>query len=264
EEEHLFMELKRRELNEKKWAAERDRLMRLFTNHEIPLPPPSQLPPAATQAGTESSKPKKSKKSDPHASADGISSSKSSDKKASKTRDDRGEPAAAPPPAESPFKRRDIPQGVYLRSSKFTQVKPAVQAKFKEITDEFGIPATPAMPTELVSDRFEQLRLNVIALLELKKLVDRQEHEIRSLEARKRILEKGGAVLMPGADGPAATSGGGGTSSTVPASDASAAGSSLALPGTPAGDGAFKKSKKRSGAHMTPSVTRDLKRPRAG
>ena len=59
---------------------------------------------------------------------------------------------------------------------------------FKQPLSQKSAPI-PIMPTPIVSDRFETLRLNIINLLDLKKAVDRHEQELKVLEARKRMIE---------------------------------------------------------------------------
>ncbi|KAI9353225.1 hypothetical protein DFJ73DRAFT_828608 [Zopfochytrium polystomum] len=182
EEELLFFELKRREQLEKKWMAERERLLRLFSNHELPSPAVSVQPPAASTATST----KKFKKAEPPGEPASILPKPTNDKKITiKFKEDA---------QESPFKKSQIPQGVYLRSLKFTPIKASIQTKFKEIADEFGIPTLPVMPTATVCNRFETLRVNIINLLELKKVVDRQEQELKVLKSRKKLMEKAAAA----------------------------------------------------------------------
>ncbi|KAJ3328493.1 swr complex subunit, partial [Blyttiomyces sp. JEL0837] len=203
EEENLYFELKRRENYEKKWAAERERLVKLFSNNELPTPATATT--SATAVNTDFKK-KMKKTAEGGLSGDAGPSHIRKDRKNSVKGAEEG--------AESPQRRKDIPQGVYIRSSKFTVPKSNIQQKFKEIMDDYQIPAIPIMPTAAVCDRFENLRCNVINLLDTKRNIDRQEHEIHVLRERKRLLLQGEALPSPGSAGPANGDGSAGLDST--------------------------------------------------
>lgn len=46
------------------------------------------------------------------------------------------------------------------------------------------------MPTNNVCQVFEDIRNDIILLLDLKKTVDKKEHEVKTLESRKAQLEQ--------------------------------------------------------------------------
>ncbi|KAJ3092459.1 swr complex subunit [Quaeritorhiza haematococci] len=154
EEEMLYHELRRREQTEKRWMKERDALVRLLGNHELQTLPTTPM----TTSSNVAREPSNSEKT------------------------------AASPVEMGPPKR--LAPGVHLRSSKISTVKNALQPRFNETLDELGIATTrPHMPTAAVMARYEELRQSVVTLLELKRHVDRAEHEIKVLKERKHILE---------------------------------------------------------------------------
>ncbi|QLL32210.1 hypothetical protein HG536_0C03790 [Torulaspora globosa] len=70
-----------------------------------------------------------------------------------------------------------LPPGVYLRSSKISTFKPALQNKVAAILQELDLPIRPAMPTAKVINRHEELLKRITTLVDLKKHLDKLEAE---------------------------------------------------------------------------------------
>ncbi|KAI8850435.1 hypothetical protein BC829DRAFT_389416, partial [Chytridium lagenaria] len=232
-EELLNTELRRREQSEKKWAADRDRILKLFANNELATP----VNMSALQAGGLKKIKKLGKPEDASSATEATPNPLRKDRKSSmKLIDDS---------VETAFKKEKIPPGVYLRTSRLFTPKANIVAKVKEVMDEYKLPAVPTIPTAAVCEKFDTLRINIVNLLELKKLLDRQEHEVRVLENRRDLLLQGGAT-------PSASVNGSGISDTV-----SLASSSTAA----AGATSVKKLKKRTADGAPPG--RDVKRQKS-
>ncbi|KAI9189677.1 swr complex subunit [Blastocladiella emersonii ATCC 22665] len=100
----------------------------------------------------------------------------------------KAEPAA--PAVEGIVTTTDkLNPGVFLRTSKLTSVKPALQTKLSAILQEVGVRPLdrPVMCSTAVYQRFEELKANALQLLELKKQADKLESELRTF-AHKREL----------------------------------------------------------------------------
>ncbi|KAH3901696.1 related to SWR1-complex protein 4 [Saccharomycodes ludwigii] len=69
--------------------------------------------------------------------------------------------------------------GVFLRSTKISSFKPAVQNKVQVALNELQIPTRPVMPTFDVVKKHDQLLKKITILLDLKKQVDKLEAENR-------------------------------------------------------------------------------------
>lgn len=67
--------------------------------------------------------------------------------------------------------------GVYLRSTKISTFKPALQNRVIAILQELGLPMRPSMPSYDVIDVQEELLKHVVTLLDLKKQLDRVDAE---------------------------------------------------------------------------------------
>ena len=76
----------------------------------------------------------------------------------------------------------DVYKRQYLRSSKISTYKPAVQNKIVATLQELGLPVRPAMPSLEVVQEHEKLLKKIATLLELKKQVDK-------LTAEKQIVK---------------------------------------------------------------------------
>ncbi|KNE56488.1 hypothetical protein AMAG_02288 [Allomyces macrogynus ATCC 38327] len=86
--------------------------------------------------------------------------------------------------------------GLFLRSSKLSSVKPAMQAKYLAVIQELGIRPTdrPRMGTGAVSQRFEELKANVLQLLELRKMADKIETDLRVHSHKRDLMVAGGVA----------------------------------------------------------------------
>ncbi|CCK70087.1 Swc4p KNAG_0D03400 [Huiozyma naganishii CBS 8797] len=67
--------------------------------------------------------------------------------------------------------------GVFLRSTKISTFKPALQNKVSSTMQELGLPLRPAMPSYDVVQKEEELLKAIVSLLELKKQLDKLEAE---------------------------------------------------------------------------------------
>lgn len=65
--------------------------------------------------------------------------------------------------------------GVYLRSTKLSTFKPALQNKILAILQELSLPSRPVMPSFDVMERQEELLKKINTLIDLKKHVDKYE-----------------------------------------------------------------------------------------
>ncbi|GAV55825.1 hypothetical protein ZYGR_0AY02180 [Zygosaccharomyces rouxii] len=70
-----------------------------------------------------------------------------------------------------------LPPGVYLRSSKISTFKPALQSKVAAMLQELGLSVRPAMPSYDVVQRHEELLKRIATLVDLKKHLDKLEAE---------------------------------------------------------------------------------------
>lgn len=70
-----------------------------------------------------------------------------------------------------------LPPGVYLRSSKISTFKPALQNKVVATLQELELPVRPVMPTGDVIKRHEELLKRIATLVDLKKHLDKLEAE---------------------------------------------------------------------------------------
>ncbi|CAI4062054.1 Swc4p SKDI_07G2560 [Saccharomyces kudriavzevii IFO 1802] len=65
--------------------------------------------------------------------------------------------------------------GVYLRSTKLSTFKPALQNKILAILQELSLPSRPVMPSHDIVERQEELLKKINTLIDLKKHVDKYE-----------------------------------------------------------------------------------------
>lgn len=89
---------------------------------------------------------------------------------------DSQEPAAA---AATAIRRDRNPYAVHLRSSKMVVARVNMQAKLAAAVEELGVPLRPRMTTEAIVKASDEVKTGVIQVLELKKQVDRVDHEIK-------------------------------------------------------------------------------------
>ena len=67
--------------------------------------------------------------------------------------------------------------GVYLRSTKISTFKPALQNKVVTVLQEIDMPTRPAMPSYEVILRYEKLLKRIVTLIDLKKHLDKLDAE---------------------------------------------------------------------------------------
>ena len=118
---------------------------------------------------------------------------------------------AIPAAIRQAAKREKISTGAYVRSSK-VNAPLAVGAKLSKKVDLYleqlgigmfilplallwlvlylNLAAKPSLPTAAICQAFDELRQDVVTLLELKKTTDRLEYETKLLRQRKSTLEK--------------------------------------------------------------------------
>lgn len=70
-----------------------------------------------------------------------------------------------------------LPPGVYLRSTKISTFKPALQSRVAATLQELGLSTRPAMPSYDVVQRHEELLKRIVTLIDLKKHLDKLEAE---------------------------------------------------------------------------------------
>ncbi|KAJ3131393.1 swr complex subunit [Physocladia obscura] len=198
EEEYLFHELKRRELHELKWAADRDYLVKILSNHELAIPMPLPVVPLA---GIQ----QKKKKQVEHGSGGGNGAQIETTVKR------RAGPAVSVPQqidgliaAPHTLARREIPQGVWLRGQRPIVPKASnMHQRFKDVLEEFGLSAPPNMPNVAVCDVIDEVRLNVMVLIDVRRTCEKMEAEIAQLKERKKALLAGEISTGVHSGGPA-------------------------------------------------------------
>ncbi|KAG2202548.1 hypothetical protein INT47_012542 [Mucor saturninus] len=179
EEEALFVEAKRIELNEAKLVKERESLLNSLQLEQIQQIPSTPNTPlynnispggspggigitGGTAGGNHSSELKKKKKSSMH----------EDNKKGRKLSS-----ASTNLLEVDDYKKEKLTPGVYIRSQKLPIVKPTMQAKVLKVLEEMGIGPRPIMPTAQVCQKFENLQNSILNMFELKKVVDKTEAE---------------------------------------------------------------------------------------
>ncbi|KAJ3283003.1 swr complex subunit [Borealophlyctis nickersoniae] len=186
EEEILYNELRRRDQKEEKLVKERESLVRLLKNIELP----GQATPIGLSAADKAKKRKSMSRSTPEGTPTVETPVKRRRDKGPP--ESPGTPARSPEVEESPQKREKLPMGVSLRTSRLSTVKTTLLQKYQTMMAELGINSVqPNMPTAAVCAKYEELKDNVLALLEMKKHLDRAEQELRVAQAKG---EGGGAA----------------------------------------------------------------------
>ncbi|KAJ3221996.1 swr complex subunit [Clydaea vesicula] len=148
EEEALYFELRKREQTEKKWMKERESIVCLLGNYE-------------SQKDSLFLEKKKKRLNKKKKLEDGIEE------------------------VDTPQKKEKCAPGVYLRSSRVAPVKTTMQQKLNTSLQELGIQnGKPTMPTAAVMAAFEELRQQILALLELKRQIDRSDHDLKLQQSR--------------------------------------------------------------------------------
>ncbi|KAF0451023.1 SWR1-complex protein 4 [Gigaspora margarita] len=187
EEEALLEEYERIEQNEKKFAKERENLLKLLSFQELaqpkrkksllsgPTTPTMEVGNSNFHTSTEI--PKKNRRT----SASSVGSAVI-----------EAEVHNAPITA----RKEKFPQGVVVRSSKIPLPKQTMILKVQKTLQEFGLGIDminyicgprPSIPTETVCARWVDLQKAIQTLLDVKKAVEKADHE---LKAKKVLLQK--------------------------------------------------------------------------
>ncbi|KAI9144688.1 hypothetical protein BKA69DRAFT_1053827 [Paraphysoderma sedebokerense] len=90
--------------------------------------------------------------------------------------------------------REKLPAGVHLRSGRLSTQRGLLATKVSNMLTELGVLHAPLMPTFNTITRFEELRSNILTLLDLKKHADKFENEVKVLRHRRDLLEKSKGV----------------------------------------------------------------------
>ncbi|KAJ3075930.1 DNA methyltransferase 1-associated protein 1 [Podochytrium sp. JEL0797] len=176
EEEYLFHELKRRELHERKWACERDYLTRILSNHELATPMVLPVIPGVPSALLADSRKKQRRPLDGSSAAP----------------EQRRRSAVPAHDSSSALARKELPQGVFLRGHKLVTPRASnLQAKFKDLLEEYNLANPPNFPNINVCNAADEVRCNLLVLLDIKKTIEKSEADIQALRDRKRMILSG-------------------------------------------------------------------------
>ncbi|KAI7874500.1 hypothetical protein K492DRAFT_240809 [Lichtheimia hyalospora FSU 10163] len=201
QEQALFVEARRIEMNEPKLAREREALLNALQLEQAQQMPTTPLTPtgsgvgasaaASTSGGTSLSTP------GGIGITGGTAGMDSKKKKKATTQDDGGvkknrrisNASSGVLDDVIPERKEKMVQGVYVRSQKLPVVtKQALQQKLLKTMADMDIPVRPQMPTAQVVQKYDQLHHSLVHMLELKKTVDKLE-----VEQRARIQRGHGA-----------------------------------------------------------------------
>ncbi|KAF9513258.1 hypothetical protein BS47DRAFT_1317687 [Hydnum rufescens UP504] len=188
EEEQLYVEIKRLELNEKRYAKERDDLLRTFAGVESGLPGLQANWDISTGVPIDK---KRKKRVEGDMTLDSPIGGPSSSMLPPKRRD-IGKQSASDvqhcivrfdAPLTSVSSKSSTP--AHLRSTRIPLPKTHLAPKTTTILAELGVSASRlVMPTRANIERLENLQTAAASLIEMKKNVDRVEQEIRVLQAQ--------------------------------------------------------------------------------
>ncbi|CAG8615394.1 6877_t:CDS:10, partial [Acaulospora morrowiae] len=172
----LLEEYERIEQNEKKFAKERENLMKLFNFQEVvqpkrkkslisgPTTPTMEVGNSVFHSPIESPIKKNRRTSSSSAGTSAVEVHSPIEAHATPTT----------------ARREKFPQGVVVRSQRIPSPKQAMAAKVQKTLQEFGLGPRPTIPTENVCARWTELQKAIQTLLEIKKGVDKQEHELKA------------------------------------------------------------------------------------
>ena len=85
---------------------------------------------------------------------------------------------------------------VQLRSNKALIVR-HTHTKLNLLLDEFRIPLKPTMATEAITDKYNEIREKGLGILDLRKQVEKVEHDLKVVQAKRVALESGGEPPPP-------------------------------------------------------------------
>ncbi|CAG8523086.1 12253_t:CDS:10 [Funneliformis caledonium] len=199
EEEEALQEISDRiQANEKKFIREREALMKQFTVEALQPKRKKSLLSGPTTPTIE-------------ASGSGFHNTSDLPKKNRRTSASSvgsiAIEAHSPKEVHTPMvvKKEKLTPGVLVRSQKIPIPKLALLHKVHKSLQEFGLGPRPTMPTETVCAKFTELQKMTQNLLDLKKLVDKQEHDLKVKRTTlQKVLsasggEKAGNIAQEGA-----------------------------------------------------------------
>ncbi|KAF9429677.1 swr complex subunit [Podila epigama] len=83
------------------------------------------------------------------------------------------------------IKKGGLTAGAYIRSQKMAPVASTKLQRVQAALVQLGIPLKPSMPTATVMAKWDELNNNIVALLDLKRQVDKQEAELKLVKLRR-------------------------------------------------------------------------------
>ncbi|KAF8339079.1 uncharacterized protein EI90DRAFT_3279490 [Cantharellus anzutake] len=194
EEEQLYVEIKRLELNERRYSKEREELLRTFAGVESGLP---NLPANWDIAASVAMDKKRKKRLEGEISLDSPVGPGSGMSLFSQKRRDTGKSSATDmlhcivrydPPSILSSTKSSAP--VHLRSSRIPVPKSSHHSKVTTILAELGISTSRlVMPTATNIARLETLQAAAVNVMEMKKSLDRVEQDIRIMEAQLNVRD---------------------------------------------------------------------------
>ncbi|GBB87898.1 hypothetical protein RclHR1_01440013 [Rhizophagus clarus] len=211
EEEEALQEISDRiQANEKKFIREREALMKQFTVEMVQPKRKKSLLSGPTTPTIE-------------ASGSGFHNTTDLPKKNRRTSASSvgsvAVEAHSPKEIHTPIvsKKEKLNPGVLVRSQKIPIPKQALLLKVHKALQEFGLGPRPTMPTENVCSKFTELQKMTQNLLDLKKQVDKQEHELKIKRATlQRVLSSSGGERVGGSAQDGASTDGTTDTSTIP------------------------------------------------
>lgn len=165
EEEILFKEIKRRQVYQESWEREHDEIVRVLKDHRVDAP---SVPPSTLASLLEKKKRKSSIKEEVE-----YKRKRPSFEGSRESLDD--------------LLTKKSPS-TYLRSTKMLPVKSGLQSKVNTLLEEVGVPVKPKMATVAIIAKYDELREKAKDILEMKKQLEKIEHDLKVVKIRKGEL----------------------------------------------------------------------------
>ncbi|KAI8971919.1 hypothetical protein BDF20DRAFT_707962 [Mycotypha africana] len=179
EEEALFVEAKRIEMNEARLSKERESLLNSLHLEQIQQTASTPSTPINTASAMNS--PGGAMLSLPgtiNIASSSAGNGRTEKKKKSEEKKNRKLSNNTVPEVEVPEpKKEKLTPGVFVRSQKLPIVKTSMQPRVIKVLEELGIGPRPVMYSAAVCQRFETLQNSILTMFELKKVVDKVEVE---------------------------------------------------------------------------------------